>query len=95
MDIEIDPTEVLRSASTLETVAGGLEGGTGPGHPGNAGFLLSDAIGRFASQMQTSTDEATAGVRTTASNLDASATLLRRADDDSGTVAQALWSRIR
>ncbi|WP_210650929.1 hypothetical protein [Nocardioides sp. SYSU D00065] len=94
MDIEIDPTEVLRSASILETVAAGLEGGSAPAHPGNAGFLLSDAIGRFASQMQTTSDEATAGVRTTAANLDVSATLLRRADDDAGAVARSLWSRI-
>lgn len=95
MDIEISPTEVLRCASSLETAAGQLNRADGPGHPGNAGFLLSDSINRFASRMQETSAQAAQGLTSTAEDLDASATLLRNVDEDSSGAAQALWSRIR
>lgn len=95
MDIEISPTEVMRCASEIETAVGKLGTDEAPRSGGNAGFLFDDAITRFAAQMQQTSTTAATDISTTAHDLDASATLLRKVDDDAGAAAEALWSRVR
>ena len=95
MDIEISPTEVMRCASVIETVVAGLGSDEAPLCGGNPGFLFDDAINRFASRLQETSTTAVTDISTTAQDLDASATLLRRVDDDATEAAEALWSRLR
>ena len=95
MDIEISPTEVMRCASGIEDAVARLLGDDAPACGGNAGFGFDAAISRFASQMQQTSGTASDAISTTAQDLDASALLLRKVDDDAESGAQALWSRVR
>ena len=95
MDIEISPTEVMRCASAIESAVAGLGSDQAPTGGGNAGFGFDAAISRFGSMMQQTSSTAADGISTTAQDLDASALLLRKVDDDAQSGAEALWSRVR
>lgn len=94
MDIEISPAGVIRAADAVATAGEQLAAGDVAGAPGNDGFQFSAAITRFASEMQQSTALAAHNTSATAENLEVSATLLKRADDDAETVAQSLWAKV-
>lgn len=94
MDIEISPAGVIRSADAVAVTAGQFSGGGAPSAAGNDGFMLSAAMSRYASQMEQTTAQAAKDTGTTAENLEVSATLLRRADDDVEGAAMSLWSKI-
>jgi hypothetical protein len=95
MDIEISPTEVMRCASEIEGAVGRLGSDAAPRGGGNAGFMFDEAISRFGDRMQQTSSTAATDITTTAQDLDASATLLRKVDDDSQAAAEALWSKVR
>jgi len=95
MDIEISPTEVMRCASGIEGAVAKLGSDQAPACGGNAGFSFDAAISRFGSMMQQTSSTAADEISTTAQDLDASALLLRKVDDDAQSGAEALWSRIR
>lgn len=94
MGIDIHPSGVMRSADAVD--AAGRQAGRGdvPAVSGNSGFTTSDAISRFASEMHRTTTTAATDTGTTAEKLVASATLMRRVDDDVSGAARTLWSRV-
>lgn len=95
MDIEVSPAGVIRSADAVAAAARQLTAGGSPSAAGNDGFMLSGAISQFSSQMQQTTTQAATDAGTTAENLEASATLMRRVDDDVEAAAMSLWSRLQ
>lgn len=95
MAIDINPTEVMRSADTVDLTARGLLAGEDPGHPGNDGFLLSEAIVRFSSAMQTTSSQAATSTSSVAQRLDGTARLLRSVDDDVAGIHDRLLTRVQ
>lgn len=94
MVIDINPSGVLRSADAVD--AAGRQAGRGdvPAVSGNSGFTTSRAISQFAAEMHRTTVTAATDTGTTADKLVASATLMRRIDDDVAGAARTLWSRV-
>ena len=95
MDIDITPSEVLRSADSVDAAGRRLAQGAAPGHPGNDGFLLSAAITQFSSQMHETTGQAATSTSGTAERMEATARLMRRVDDDVESAHRSLWSRLQ
>jgi hypothetical protein len=95
MDIDITPSEVLKSADSVDATARRLAQGAEPGHPGNDGFMTSAAISQFAAQMHQTSAQAATDTGGAAEKLEASARLMRRVDDDVESAHRALWSRLR
>lgn len=92
MDIDISPTDVIRSADGVAAAAEQLPTDAPPGHGGNDGFRFSAALGEFTAQMQESTRTASQATTGIADKLEASATFLRRVDDDAAEAAHRLWA---
>lgn len=94
MGIDINPSDVLRSADSVSAAGSQADLGDAPDISGNDGFTTSEAIRQFSAQMHRTTTTAATSTTTTADKLVASATLMRRVDDDSAGATSLLWSRV-